>query len=440
MSDASESTRQQAKRHPRSDYRNQSHLSVHARELAPAQPIPDHPLIPKTAPAMISSPDGLMELIDHIRSVGSFAYDSEFIGEMSYLPKLCLIQVATAQRVALVDSLAKLDLTEFWKLIADASIEKVVHCGQQDLEPIFRHLSQPPARIFDTQVAAGFIGLAYPVGLSKLVRELTGVHLGKGFTFTHWDQRPLSNVQIRYAADDVRYLPAVRQAIGKRLETLGHMGWVEEECAGLCDPALYRMDEAADFMRIRGANALSPQGLALLRELYLWRESAARTQDTPPRSYLRDEVLVDMSRKPVTAVEGLAKVRGLPRPVEISEGVNMVAATQRGLAVPETQRPAAKQTEETPTERFGIDSLWAVVQAWSAGQGVDPALVSSRQEIARLYREVRAQASPAQDGRLMHGWRGQLIGKRLREFLGGGNLIQLGWKEGALRSSNGMRG
>src|SRR5437899_383229 len=83
----------------------------------------------------------------------------------------------------------------------------------------------PAANVFDTQVAAGMIGLAYPSGLSKLVRELVGVRLGKGFTFTHWDQRPLTAVQIRYAADDVRYLPALRESIGQKLDVLGHMRW-----------------------------------------------------------------------------------------------------------------------------------------------------------------------------------------------------------------------
>ncbi|MGE5610645.1 MAG: ribonuclease D [Bacillota bacterium] len=392
-------------------------------------------MIPRGPVALIDKPEDLTELIQDLRSVGSFAYDSEFIGEMSYHPKLCLIQVATHKRVALVDPLAGLDLTEFWKLIADPAVEKVVHSGQQDLEPVFRQLHQRATRIFDTQIAAGFIGLAYPVGLSKLVRELTGVQLGKGFTFTHWDHRPLTNVQLRYAADDVRYLPAVRAAIGKRLETSGHESWVAEECEAICDPALYCLDPAADFMRVRGANALSPKNLAILRELVIWRDAAAQRHDMPPRTLLKDEILIELSRSPVTEVAGLAKVRGLPRPVEASEGERIVATTQKGLAVPEDQWPALATVEESPTERFAVDSLWATVQAWCTGHRVDPGLAASRQEIARLYRDLQANGSLPNDHRLMRGWRGQLLGEVLIQFLRGSAAMQLQWQNGSLCST-----
>jgi ribonuclease D len=132
------------------------------------------------------------------------------------------------------------DLTPFWELLCDPAVEKIVHAGDQDVEPVVRHLNRSPANFFDTQIAAGFCALPYPVSLSKLVMELTGAKLGKGLTFTHWDQRPLSPMQLRYAADDVRYLPAVRAELGRRLEKSHHAGWAKEECEALCDASQYR--------------------------------------------------------------------------------------------------------------------------------------------------------------------------------------------------------
>jgi len=423
------------RRDARPDHRAISHASAHADPHAHVtHPIPQHPLIPKTPASLITTPDALADLITHVRSVGSFAYDSEFIGEMTYIPKLCLIQVATSDRVALIDALAGLDLAAFWNLIADPSVEKLVHCGQQDLEPVFRFTSSRPNRVFDTQIAAGFIGLAYPVGLSKLVRELTGARLGKGFTFTHWDHRPLTSVQLRYAADDVRYLPAVRFAIGQRLEPLGHAAWVAEECDSLCDPALYRLDPATDFARIRGSHTLSSAELAVLREIVSWRENAALQADTPPRSYLRDDVLIHLARRPPKALADLAKTRGLPRPVELAEGPNILAAVHKGLTVPQADCPPVQQIEESPADRFAIDSLWAAVQAWCAGQSVDPALVSSRQEIARLHRDVLPAGAPNPDTRLMRGWRAELVGKLLLDFLHGAASFHISCPDGALRS------
>ena len=128
--------------------------------------------------------------------------------------------------MALIDPLAGIDLRPFWELLCDPSVEKIVHAGQQDIEPVVRHLGRAPANIFDTQIAAGLAGLPYPVSLSKLVNELAGAKLGKGLTFTHWDQRPLSAMQLRYAADDVRYLPRVHvRARPTSRKSSGHAEW-----------------------------------------------------------------------------------------------------------------------------------------------------------------------------------------------------------------------
>lgn len=423
------------KRDPRYSYRDLAHASAHAGAESKPQRIPDHPLIPKDQATLIDKPDDLQRLIDYLRSAGLFAYDSEFIGEASYHPKLCLIQVATHERIVLIDTLANLDLTGFWELLADPAVEKIVHSGQQDIEPVFRLFHRAPANVFDTQIAAGFIGLAHPVGLSKLVKELTGVQLGKGFTFTHWDQRPLSPVQIRYAADDVRYLPAVHHALQQRLDALGHTAWAREECAALCDPALYAPDPAADFKRVRGANSLPPRNLAVLRELFTWRESAAQAHDSPPRSFLKDEILIEMARKPIRATADLAKVRGLPRPVEQAEADNILAATQRGLSTPESDYPAFPLVEESPAERFAIDALWSTIQAWCAGRQIDPSLVSSRQEIARLYRRLTDQAPPTLEGPLTQGWRHTLLGSHLQAFLSGSAQLHLHWRNHTLHSN-----
>jgi ribonuclease D len=134
----------------------------------------------------------------------------------------------------------------------------------------------------------------------------------------------------------------------------------------------------------------------------------------------------------VNEVAGLARVRGLPRPVEIEEGEAMVEAIKKGLALPEAERPKMTQGEESPRERFATDSLWATVQAWCHGKGIDPALVTSRQEIARLLRHPNRNSN--QDGRLLRGWRNELIGGPLGEFLKGKGEMRVKWSEGRLRS------
>ena len=297
---------------------------------------------------------------------------------------------------------------------------------------MFRHIGKTACNVFDTQVAAGLAGLPYPLSLSKLVQELAAARLGKGLTFTHWDQRPLSAMQLRYAADDVRYLPRVRAELRDRLEALGHAAWAAEECAALCDPGLYRFDPDTYYQRVRGATSLQPRNLAVLRELTVWRDAAAREDDVPPRAFLKDEILLDLSRTPVKSVERLDRVRGLPRPVEKMHGQRIVEATLRGMSTPAPDLPAARDVEPTPTERFRSDALWAAAQVVCAGRSIDPALVLSRQDCGELYRAL-ARGEKLDGLRVTNGWRAEALGRRLVQLYRTELELTLRWADGSLR-------
>jgi ribonuclease D len=422
-------------RFARSQHRARQHEDAHAESTeshGPAAAVPDHPGVPRGDAALIASDAALAELLSQLRVAGSFAYDSEFIGELTYVPKLCLIQVATTDRVALIDPLAGIDLKPFWEIVADESVEKITHAGQQDVEPVIRHLGREAKNVFDTQIACGFIGMAYPVALAKLVSELVGAKLGKGLTFTHWDQRPLSNSQLRYAADDVRYLPALRSAIGQRLQTAGHVDWARQEFAAMCDAKLYQFDPDTAYLRVRGATSLSSQGLAILRELVVWRDAMARSHDVPPRAFLKDEILVDLARSPVKSVEKLGRVRGLPRPVEHAHGTEIIEATARGLAVPPGKFPFSRHVEPSPTERFRADTLWAAAQCICASKNIDTALVTSRQEVGEFLRHARSGTEPKSP--LLEGWRRHALGDPLLQLIKGEGKVTLDWTNGALRA------
>jgi ribonuclease D len=421
--------------HARAAHRARAHESAHAEDNTgdADHARPSHPLVPSGPASVITTDEQLEELIADVRSAGSFAYDSEFIGEMTYFPRLCLIQAATAQRVALVDPLAGLELQPFWELLADESVEKVVHAGQQDIEPVWRHIGREARNLFDTQIAAGFVALPYPLSLSKLVGELTGAKLGKGLTFSHWDQRPLSSMQLRYAADDVRYLPLAREELRKRLDASGRAGWASEECAAMTDPVLYRFDPDSSYLRVRGATSLHARNLGVLRELTIWRDAAARAEDVPPRTFLRDEILIDLSRQPVKSVEKLDRVRGLPRPVEKEHGATIVEATLRALAAPAPKVPFSRDDEPTPRDRFRSDAFWAAAQTICAGRSVDTAVVTSRQEVGELYRALSA-GEDVSSHRLMKGWRREALGDAVLELFNGSRLFKVAWHGQTLKT------
>lgn len=407
-----------------------------------------HPLVPQGEPELVADAAALADALAHARAAGSFAYDTEFIGELSYHPKLCLVQLATASRVFVVDPLAGLDLMPLWELIVDPSVEKIVIAGAQDLEPAFRHAGRPPANIMDVQVAAGFCGLPYPLSLARLVEEVVGVSLGKHLTFTHWDQRPMSPDHLRYAADDVRYLPAARAMLAEALEELGHAAWAAQECRVLCEGALYRFDSDVQYLRVQGHGSLRPRQLAVLRELTAWRDQAARQQDLPPRALVKDDVLVALARLAPPAVKDLNEVRGLPRPVEEAYGAEIVAAVARGQAAKPGELPPAPDARESPRDKLRIDSLVHALSAYGFGRRIDPALVATRAEVAACYRAARSggppnathrvgNPSPLPAGlRLAQGWRKEFLGSLLGDFLGGRTQIRLAWSDGRLQAES----
>ncbi len=397
----------------RAKHRARAHEAAHAEaEPAHEMRIPDHVPAYAGKADLIETDEALAGLLADLRAAGSFAYDSEFIGESSYHPRLCLLQVATTTRVSLIDPLAKVDLTPFWNLLSDASVEKIVHAGAQDVEPVARLTGQPVRNALDTQIAAGFCAMAYPTSLAKLVLELTGIALQKGLTFTFWEQRPLSNKQMRYAADDVRYLPAAMIELKKRLDKTGHINWVRAECDLLCNPANYGFNPDTAIEKVRGAGSLDARQLNVLKELVLWRDAAARAADLPARSYLRDDVLVELCRSFPKKPEQLNRVRGLPNPVIAEHGEAILGLVATGIAAPTEGVDLLRGVEPTPSERFTADAMWAAAQAICISQSIDPAVVTSRQEIGHFHRHLIDGTDPS-ELRLAQSWRREALCDRL---------------------------
>ncbi len=415
----------------RGAHRSRSHESAHAEE-ADQSAVTSHPLVPSGAPQLIATQAVLLQLLTDLRQAKLFAYDSEFIGELTYVPKLCLIQVCWAQGVALIDPLAPgVDVMPFWELLTDPAVTKIVHAGQQDVEPVARLLSRPAVNIFDTQIAAGLAGLPYPLSLAKLVMEVTSARLAKSLTFSHWDQRPLSSMQLRYAADDVRYLLAVYDYLKSRLDAFGHTTWALAESDAICQVDEFGFDPTHAYTRIRGATSLPPRNLAVLRDLTIWRDRCARHHDVPPRAFLKDEILVDLARQPVKSIDKLDRVKGLPRPVEAEYGQEIVNLTATAMSSPDVNLPQINDYEPSPPARFNAEALWATAQCLAIGRHIDPNLVTSRQEVGELHRRLTA-GEPTNTMRIMTAWRRDAMGGPLVSLFNGERTLDAKWTDGTL--------
>ncbi|MFO0776924.1 MAG: ribonuclease D [Nitrospira sp.] len=308
-------------------------------------------------PTYITSAGALGELCRQLRDSSRLALDTEFVGEDSFVPKLELIQVATEQTAAIIDFPAVLSeggLDEFWELVCDERIQKVVHAGRQDLDLFAVHAGQIPKPFFDTQIAAAMVGFGSQVAYANLVQRVHGKRLDKAHTFTNWSARPLSDDQLAYALEDVTFLLAIHDHLESKLSKLGRLPWVHEEFARL-EGAVgeARREPQERYQRIRGWDQLKPKAAAILRELAAWREGEAKRRNVPRSRVVRDEVLLQLARHPPRHPDELRKVRGLHGSEVDRNGESMLATIQAALALPPSAWPVL--TKERKPERNSTD-------------------------------------------------------------------------------------
>ena len=426
--------------------REYQHEEAHAEESALQQePLIDHPEVPSGPPRMVATDEDLVDAIEEMRKAGVVAYDTEFIGEETYHPKICLVQLASRDFVAIVDPFAVEDLSPVWDLLADPAVEKVVHSGNVDLKHAVRASSAEATSVVDTQIAAAFAGLPWPVGLARVIEAYTGQRLGKGHTFTNWDARPLTASQLRYAVDDVRYLPMLWSMLRADLERRGTFEWAMKECdARLATPLSF--DPDPQVRKASKGMQLKPRAQALLRALVLERDRIAEDLDRPHRVVMPDSSLLELVRRRPSDRTKLAAIKGLPRPTHeyAHERILKVIDGADELELP---RPRYVGTpSETAAEQVSVDALWMVVCTRLLALGIAPGVVLSRARLASwfLYEWRDNQAPLFDEG----DWRNQALGDWLKAFLEGDRKLMVGWGErgavvdeaGTLHDGSGLHG
>lgn len=395
--------------------RDQAHDEAHlAIETHEPQSIIEHPLVYPGEPEMLADNEALIALCVELKAAGAFAYDTEFIGETSYHPQLCLIQVATNERVVLIDPVGggdrpKVDLTPLWELLADAEVCKIVHAGQPDLTPVVRHLDKPPRNIFDTQIAAGFVGMTYPASLHDLISHYMQVKLPKAMTFTRWDQRPLSAHHLRYAADDVRYLPAIHQAIVTQLTERGRTAWAAEEFAALEQAERYRFDAETTVQRILKMTHQPHQVRLLLKQYVRIRDRLAENRDLPPRSILKDRTLVDLARAVPTSEEQVLAVSSFPRHLLAGTAERFVKVTEKVMASEAWTEPGKRIKPLSRAQRQQLDDGWLALKELCEREAVSLGLAASRKNFGDLAAAALRKKKLPESHALLSGWRQALV-------------------------------
>ena len=367
-------------------------------------PRSDRPAFPP--PKLITRTEDLAALCERLRQEAFVTVDTEFMRERTYWPELCVVQLAGANDVAVVDAEAEgIDLAPLGALLADQAVMKVFHAARQDIEIFVLKFGDVPRPLFDTQVAAMVAGFGDQAGYDSLVSALTGGHIDKAHRFSDWSARPLSEAQIAYAAADVTWLRGVYEKLLARLARDGRVDWVTEEMAVLSDPTTYRPDPEAMWERLR-PRSNNRRYLALVRAIAAWREREAQRVNIPRQRLLKDEAVLEIAATAPDSAEALARARGISRGfAEGRTGASLLAAIAAAVALPEAALPETPRGRDGPRASPALVSLLKVLLAAKCEQHhVAPRLLASSDDIDRLATE------DAPDIDALHGWRHTVYG------------------------------
>ncbi len=378
-------------------------------------------------PELVTSQSHLEAHCRRWREAGRFAFDTEFIRDETYDAKLCLVQVSANGQVVLVDPTADLDINLFWELVTDQAVTTIVHAGKEDFEVCLRATGKPPRNVFDVQVAAGFVGPGYPLSLTRLVNLALHRRITKGQTLTDWLHRPLTAEQVRYATEDVAYLPAIYDVLAARLKATERSAWAREEFARFENPSFYQRPVEQRLLKLKGAKKLDGLGLAVLARLLDWRDRWAQARNRPTRAMMRDDVLVTIAKRRPQRAADLKILRGFPQSRKSRVVQEVLDLVKTAAATPRAEWPEPYQPrDETPMTKAALDILSAFSRAVCHEEGLSHDLVGTTQRLRELldYLLDDSNAPPL----LLTGWREQFIGRRLVDLLQGRSELHLsGW-------------
>ena len=378
---------------------------------------------------MIETKEALAEVCREAKDAGLIGLDTEFVWERTYYPQLGVVQLSIDQeRCYLVDKLALKEFGPLGEVLADPKVVKILHDSPQDLTILKRLTGSYPRNVFDTRISAGFVGLRASLSLQDLTKHLLNRSLEKTETRTDWLKRPLSEDQVAYALNDVRYLPEIRERILELARRNGRREWMEQELAELDDPATYEpRDFEEQYVRVKGVGRVSDRDLGILQAVTAWRERVAEHLDLPRRHVVSDEVLVVVSKVRPDTIGKLRQIRAVQESTINRHGQGLLKAISEGRE--RRVKPLSKPGQSTPRDDVRVDFGLAFVRGRALDEGVDPALIGSRSDV----RDAVLNAAAQNDTRLMSGWRLEFVGDDLQKVLRGECALRIGGKQGLPR-------
>tara|TARA_R110002072_G_scaffold146075_1_gene292802 strand:- start:63244 stop:64425 length:1182 start_codon:yes stop_codon:yes gene_type:complete len=358
------------------------------------------------------------ELCSHIREAGLVAFDTEFISENTYRPKLCLIQLATRERAVAVDPF-EVDVSDWWNIMTDDRTTVVVHAGREESRFCLTATGARPRLLVDVQLAEGLRSSSYPLSYERLLQRVLNQSVSSTETRTDWQRRPLTDRQITYAVDDVRYVLEVWDRQKSWLQKKNRLTWAEEEFDRLLDEMEAERD-GGQWMKLSGVRRLNSRQLAVVRELYRWREETAAARDQPMRRILRDDLLIDLARRQPKTEQELLNSRDMNRTNFRRNAAEIVTAIKAALDLPQSEIPPRFRNNDSGPDEPVLGKLLALALANRCAElQLSAGIVGTANDLKEWIRWYGDGSKPNKTPRLSNGWRAEVCGDLLRDVLEG---------------------
>ncbi|MEA2171954.1 MAG: ribonuclease [Solirubrobacteraceae bacterium] len=365
------------------------------------------------------------ELAQRAKELGRFGIDTEFMPEGRYRPLLCLVQIVVGEEIVILDPLAG----PFWdpaplaECLADPAVEVVLHAGRQDVALLRRQWRTDVTNVFDTQVAAGFAGMSAQAGYLGLLQDVLRIRLSKSASFTRWDARPLTDEQLKYAAEDVEHLLPLTDELQRRLIERGRLEWAREECRPIAE-ATDERDPLQVWRRLPRSTGLDARERAVAQALAAWREETAEREDRPVGSILRDPSVVELAKRQPQDRKALGSIRGITPDVLRRRGNDITEAIQAGRSAEPIRLDAEERFNTESGDGPVIALAESLVRARALEAGLAYELIAARADLSPIVVAVRRGVEPP-PVRTLTGWRKTLVGDELVELLRGERSLRV---------------
>lgn len=373
----------------------------------------------QTSIETIDNDNALKDFCAAICKSDFIALDTEFMRERTYFPQLCLLQIATTEHLACIDPLAINNLEPLYEILFDTNILKVLHAAGQDLELIYHMTGKLPEPIFDTQIAAAMLGEGEQTGYAALIKSMLNIDLDKSQTRTDWSKRPLTTAQLNYAADDVRHLVTAYQKQHEILTKKGRLEWLTPDFNLLSNPQQFEQTDKSLLKRVKGTQRLRPEQLAIIRNLAIWREQTAQKKDKPRKWILADNVMLDLAKRPPKMLSDLSDYRGLNPGHIQNSGQQILDTIKAAQQLPTDQWPEQTRRKKlNESQATTADAAMVLLRIIGNQHNIAPGSLSNRTQIEKLI-------TGEKDIPLLQGWRYELAGRAIENFLGGKGWLSI---------------